>query len=44
MPNLIELGLHLEAIGTALLLFSGVLWIWTRKVRMDRRRARWGKV
>ncbi len=41
---MIELGLRLEAIGTALLLFSGVLWIWTRKVRMDRRRARQGRI
>ncbi len=44
MPNLIELGLRLEAIGTALLAFSGLLWIWQRKVRMDRRRARWGRL
>ncbi len=44
MPNLIELGLRLEAIGTALVLLSGFIWIWTRKVRMDRRRRTWGKV
>ncbi len=42
--NLIELGLRLEAIGTALLLLSGFIWIWTRKVRMDRRRARQGRI
>ncbi len=42
--NLIDLGLRLEAIGAALLLLSGFIWIWTRKVRMDRRRTRWGKV
>ncbi len=40
MPNLIELGLRLEAIGTALLLFSSFVWCWRVKVRMDRRRAR----
>ncbi len=44
MPNLIELGLRLEAIGTALAAFSLLAWIWQRKVRMDRRRARWGKI
>ncbi len=44
MPNLIELGLRLEAIGTALLLFSAFVWCWQRKVRMDRRRARWGRI
>ncbi len=41
---MIELGLRLEAIGTALLLFSGLVWTWRRKVRMDRRRARQGRI
>ncbi len=43
MP-LIELGLRLEAIGTALLLLSGFIWIWTRKVRIETRRKRWGRI
>ncbi len=43
MP-LIELGLRLEAIGTALLLFSGLVWCWRVKVRIETRRKRWGKI
>ncbi len=43
MP-LIELGLRLEAIGAALVLFSGLVWIWRVKVRMDRRRRDWGRI
>jgi hypothetical protein len=38
MPNLIELGYRLLGSGCGLLLFSGLAWLWTRKVRMDRRR------
>ncbi len=41
---MVELGYRLLGLGYGFLLFSAFVWCWRIKMRIDRRRARWGKI